>query len=279
MNHRGLRKFSVRGYHFVVLKALLAIIAAASVVTIGTTVTSSYNTTYMPTWSNSTQYKLIFDDEFGGNALNTKYWTPGWFGTGDTEPVNSDDFAAYSSENVSVSDGSLNLELKKQPIRVEGKTYPYTGALVSSNGKFSFAYGAIEFRAYVPGSVAGTIANWPALWTAGQNWPVDGEDDIFEGIGGWASYHFHSGPPGSSGSPNNGSAVSTKFFGWHTFGADWQPGIVRYYYDGKLVGTITKGVTGAPQYIVMGNSLGPGSSPAAGDTDVRVAWVRVWNHM
>jgi beta-glucanase (GH16 family) len=274
-----LRKFSVRGNHSVVLKVLLAIIAAASVVALRAAIASPHDTTYMPTWSNASQYKLIFADEFSGNTLNTKYWTPGWFGVGDTAPVQSDDLAADSSENVSVSDGSLNLELKKQPIRVDGKTYPFTGALVSSNGKFSFAYGAIEFRAYVPVSVAGTVANWPALWTDGRNWPVDGEDDIFEGIDGWASYHFHSGAPGSSGSPNNGSAVSTKFFGWHTFGADWQPGIVRYYYDGKLVGTITKGVTGAPQYIVMANSLGPGSPLAAGDTDFRVAWVRVWKHM
>ena len=229
-----------------------------------------------PTWNPRGHYKLTFDDEFNGTELNSANWTSGWFGTGNTSPVENNDYAANSSGNVSVSNGSLNLRLTKQSIRVGGKTYPYTGALVSSNGNFSFAYGSIEFRAYVPADAQGNVADWPALWTDGQNWPVDGENDIFEAINGYAAYHFHSGPAGSDGLPNNGGNVTAKIAGWHTFGADWQPGKVRYYYDKKLVGTITTGITGAPQYIVMGIGIGPGSRPAVGSSDLRIDWVRVW---
>ena len=232
--------------------------------------------TAVPTWNPSGRYKMIFADEFNGGALNSANWVPGWFGSGITSPVQSNDYAANNSANVSVSDGALNLRLTKQPIQVDGKTYPYTGALVSSNGKFSFAYGSIEFRAYVPADAQGNIADWPALWTDGQNWPVDGENDILEAIDGDATYHFHSGPADSDGLPNNGGNVTPKIGGWHTFGANWQPGKVQYYYDSKLVGTITTGVTGAPQYIVMGIGIGPGSRPAAGASDLRVDWVRVW---
>jgi beta-glucanase (GH16 family) len=231
---------------------------------------------YVPTWDSSGQYKLVFHDEFSGSVLNTAEWVPGWFGNGVTAPVDSNDYAANSSANVSVSDGSLNLKLTKQSVEVGGKTYPYTGALVNTNGKFSFSYGSIEFRAWVPAAADGNVADWPALWTDGQNWPVDGENDIFEAINGSAAYHFHSGSEGSDGNPNNGSAVSEKISGWHTFGADWQPGKVRYYYDNQLVGTLTTGITGAPQYIVIGLGNGPGSRPAAGASELRVDWVRVW---
>jgi hypothetical protein len=48
---------------------------------------------------------------------------------------------------------------------------------------------------------------------------------------------------------------------------------VTYYYDGKLVGRITPGITGAPTYLILG--LAPGD-PVVAPATARADYVRVW---
>jgi beta-glucanase (GH16 family) len=176
-----------------------------------------------------TQWHLIFEDNFKGKALDTSKWTPGWFGKGITSPVNNDEKACYDSTQVTVpGDGYLHLTLDARQSTCKGSIHPYTGALVSSNPHdgiaghpgFQFTYGYIEFRVYLPPSSVGVIANWPAMWTDGQNWPADGENDTVEGLRGRACYHFPTAPG------NPGYGPSGDYTGWHTFASDWEPGIV-----------------------------------------------------
>ncbi|GAA2487788.1 hypothetical protein GCM10010276_27860 [Streptomyces longisporus] len=220
------------------------------------------------TWRN------VFSDEFDGTNLDGSKWNPNWLGCSGcvTPPVNSSEEAAYSPSQVSVSGGYLHLKAIQQSTTVNGKTHPYVSGLVESNGKAQFTYGAFEARIYTPAS--GTqIANWPAFWTDGQNWPTDGEMDVMEGLSGSACYHFHS-PAGGPGGCAPGS-----YTGWHTYGAEWKPGAVTYYYDGKQVGQITSGITSAPMYLILNNAVsstygGPTQVPA----DMMVDYVRVWQH-
>jgi len=85
-----------------------------------------------------------------------------------------------------------------------------------------------------------------------------------------ACYHFHDPSGGPGGCASSGP-------GWHTFGADWQPGSVTYYYDGVAVGTISQGITSAPMYLIIDLTDGPG---IGGQTIVpatmQVAYVRAW---
>jgi beta-glucanase (GH16 family) len=60
--------------------------------------------------------------------------------------------------------------------------------------------------------------------------------------------------------------------GWHTFGADWQPGSVRFYDDGVQVDHITTGITSAPMYLILDNTVA-GTGTAA---TLKVDYVRVW---
>ncbi|MER6418821.1 family 16 glycosylhydrolase [Streptomyces sp. NPDC001137] len=220
------------------------------------------------TWRN------VFSDEFSGTSLDGSKWNPNWLGCSGcvTPPVNSAEESAYSPSQVSVSGGNLHLKAIQQSTTVNGKTYPYVSGLVESNGKAQFTYGAFEARIYTPAS--GTqIANWPAFWTDGQNWPTDGEMDVMEGLSGSACYHFHS-PAGGPGGCATGS-----YTGWHTYGAEWKQGAVTYYYDGKQVGQITSGITSAPMYLILNNAVssvhgGPTQVPA----DMMVDYVRVWQH-
>jgi beta-glucanase (GH16 family) len=63
--------------------------------------------------------------------------------------------------------------------------------------------------------------------------------------------------------------------GWHTFGADWQPGSVTYYYDGQAVGTISTGITSAPMYLILTNTVASGQT--ATTDNMQVHYVRVWS--
>ena len=195
-----------------------------------------------------------------------------------TQPVNSAEQACYSANNVTLpGDGSVHLKVTATPSTCGGVTRPYTGAMVSSNpsdgrasGGYQFAYGALEARVYVPAS--GTqIANWPAVWTNGQNWPNDGEMDVMEGLSGKACFHYHS----PSGGP--GGCATGTYTGWHTFASLWEPGAVTYYYDGVQVGRITTGITMSPNYLLLDNTVsstigGPTLAPA----DMQVDYIRVW---
>ncbi|MCU1490376.1 MAG: hypothetical protein JWM85_1781, partial [Acidimicrobiaceae bacterium] len=66
---------------------------------------------------------------------------------------------------------------------------------------------------------------------------------------------------------------------WHTYGADWEPGSVTYYYDGAPVGRVTSGITSSPMYLILNLAIdnqfgGRKLAPA----DMLVDYVRVWQH-
>ncbi|GAA2148349.1 hypothetical protein GCM10009760_40230 [Kitasatospora kazusensis] len=217
-------------------------------------------------------WKPVFADEFNGSSVDSGKWTANWFGcaTCTTVPVNSYEKAAYAPSQATVSGGSLHLTAVQQPTTVNGTTFPYRSGMVQSNGKAQFTYGAFEARIYLPAS-GSQIANWPAFWTDGQNWPADGEMDVMEGLGGSACYHYHS----PSGGPGN--CAPGNYSGWHTYGADWEPGSVTYYYDGVKVGQITSGVSSSPQYLILNNAV-YGDNLTVAPADMQVDYVRVWQH-
>ena len=226
----------------------LAVVAAvaATVAVAASGCTAPANPTGIPgSWHN------VFTDDFNGPSLDHSKWAPDWFGNGNVQ-----NNTTMLDQNVSVSNGNLVLKLNG------------SGGLISSDGKFSFSYGAIEARIFLPAS-GGQMANWPAFWTDGQNWPADGENDVMEGLGGPACYHFHS----NSGGP--GGCASGNYSGWHVFGADWEPGSVTYYYDGRVVGRVTSGITSAPQFIIAENSAG---GPRVEPSTMLIDYIKVWQH-
>ena len=223
-------------------------------------------------------WKLVLDARFQGSSLDTDLWRPGWFGSGVTPPADSDSASCDSSRNVTVGGGHVTLAVTNQASTCGGQTKPYTGGLVSTNphdgrshGGFEYTYGLLQVRAYVPADGA-DLANWPAVWADGQDWPDNGENDVMEGLAGHACFHFHS----SAG--DSGTCDKHLRPGWHTFSASWEPGEVTYFYDGRRVGRITAGVTGAPMYIVLSNNVRGDDDTTAEPSRMSVAYVRVWQH-
>jgi beta-glucanase (GH16 family) len=171
-----------------------------------------------------------------------------------------------------VSGGELDLQLTQTTEPCDGRTEPYASGMITSDGKFGFTYGFLEARVWLPGGAS--VTDWPAVWAVGRSWPQDGELDLVEGLGGQACWHFHDPAGGPGGCPTDAFAG-----GWHTFGADWEPGSVSWYYDGVPVGTVTSGITAAPMYLVLNLAAddengGPLQAPAT----LRVDYVRLWQH-
>ncbi|MGF1639198.1 MAG: family 16 glycosylhydrolase [Cyclobacteriaceae bacterium] len=121
--------------------------------------------------------QLLWSDEFDvEGSPNSDNWTYdlGSNGWGNSEVQNY----TNSSQNIRVENGLLIIEARKN---MNGQ---WSSARLKSQGKKSFKYGKIVFRAKLPQG-SGT---WPALWMLGDNigtvnWPACGEIDVMEHIG------------------------------------------------------------------------------------------------
>jgi beta-glucanase (GH16 family) len=102
------------------------------------------------------------------------------------------------------------------------------------------------------------------------SWPRDGEDDIMEVLSRKTcfAYHYSGGV--------HGPVCTARKSGWHTFASDWEPGVVKYFYDGVKVGTFTSGITSSPHYLILNHALG--NSLIQVPSRVQVDYVRVWQH-
>ena len=225
-------------------------------------------------------WTLKFDDEFSGASLDTADWSTGWYGSGITPPVNSAENNCYDPAQVAEGGGALSLTLIRKSESCGISDPLYATGLVSTRGKFSFTYGFIQARVWLPAAPGNPdyVANWPGVWADGQNWPDDGEIDVAEGINGHVCAHFHDAADSSPGiSPGGGTGCPDGMYagGWHTFAANWQPGMITYYYDGVDIGSVTSGVTSAPMFLILDYAAG---SPVQTPDTMKVDYVRVWQH-
>ncbi|MQS15217.1 glycoside hydrolase family 16 protein [Streptomyces kaniharaensis] len=218
-------------------------------------------------------WHLVFEDEFDGTSLDTAKWSTGNpFAPGAiAPPVNDKELDCYDAAQVAVRDGMLHVTAEARQQTCGDRTLPYVSGMVNSRDKFSFTFGALEARVNVPAAAPGVVANWPAFWAVGADWPHGGENDVMEGLHGLVCAHFN------SAAASTGSCSDTGLTGWHVFGAEWQDGRVDYYRDGILVATLTQGITSAPMWLMLDNAVqpaigGPTSLPATLSFD----YVRVW---
>jgi hypothetical protein len=242
----------------------------------------------MPVGMAGTWY-LKVNEEFSSAGLNTALWTPGWQSDASISgPMSSE---CVASKNVSQpGNGYLYLQVRKEHATCGSTTVEDTGGLIESNPSdnqpghsgFAYTYGAVEWEAYVPGvsptgrgcPKGGCLPDWPALWSlASAN---SDEIDTMEGLEtlGQACYHIHP-PPGAEGP---GACLSGSYAGWHKFASEWEPGVVKYLYDGAQVGELSAGVlNGTPQYLIA-DMVPPGccNQPLVVPDEMVVNYVRVW---
>jgi beta-glucanase (GH16 family) len=248
---------------------------------------------------NQSDWIMTFSDEFNGNTLDhTKWGTTYRLGA----RTNNDELEWYVDNAHLVSDGTLKLIAKYETAQTG---FPYTSGMISSKVdsgspyivNFSSTYGYFESRIKVP-SGNGT---WPAFWLlpAPGGWPP--EIDIMEIHGehiqaysmtnhrscdyplvggGWCdltgfAYQL----------PVNDGDFSTSF---HTFGVDWEPGLIIWYLDGVERFRTTNyvpvvnlddpgGVTG--MYIIANLAIGGGGHipiPAEFPKQMEIDYIKVY---
>ena len=131
-------------------------------------------------------YKLVWQDEFNGNALDENNWgyqTGGWNSSG------VQNYYSAGDKNVSVSDGSLKITAHHESapiVRGSGedqKSYDFSSGFVQTQGKQAWTYGYFEARLKMPNAENGSL--WPAFWMSPNEakyggWPRSGEIDILE---------------------------------------------------------------------------------------------------
>ena len=216
---------------------------------------------------------MVLDDEFNTGALNTSLWSPDWFGSGTVS-----NGTIMLSSNVSVGANGLALQLNS----------PQSGGLVSTNpddgqpGHTGFQIAPtptkpvfVEFKATLPATANGTVANWPALWLVGQTWPEDGEIDVMEG---WCGYDRLPHPLRNrgSGTAQGGSRRQQSSPGTHTYGVLWTTTGVTFFYDGagrRHRRTSALDQPDVPRHGELLQQRRPHLFPATMD----VRYVRVWN--
>lgn len=180
-------------------------------------------------------YARIFEDHFDGVSLNRNHWNvelhePGWV---------NEELQKYvdTAEVICLEDSKLIIRPAKT-ICADGSA-AYTSGRISTQHKHDFTYGIFEARLKVPRG-KGFL---PAFWLMATDeerhgqWPVCGEIDIMEIMGDQTQKNhgtIHYGLPHEQ---NQGTvSLSTGDFAeeYHDFALQWEPGVIRWYVDGRL---------------------------------------------
>lgn len=183
-------------------------------------------------------YKLVWQENFNGESLNTEVWNIEVNGDGG----GNQELQYYSTGGVKVKDGCLNLTARRKDIN--GKKFG--SGRINTKDHLYFTHGKIEFRVWFPETKNGL---WPAVWGLGQDfdqvgWPRCAEIDFVEmgnayGIQTGTQDRFfngacHWGFYKDGAYPNYANSVTAPYSmqdGFHIFTIIWDNNAVKMYYD------------------------------------------------
>ena len=209
------------------------------------------------------QYTEVWRDDF--DTLDMNSWS---YQLGHKRGIEPQDYVD-NPENVFIDDGNLVLSAtEKKEYRVHYNANgsdivkKYDSGSIATFGKKEFLYGKIEVRAKLPKGAGA----FPAIWTLGNDftldglvdseqgvgWPMCGEIDIMELIGANpdvagtsdSTVHgtIHNGltEDGDKAQTNtytlpNGETFNKDF---HTFSIVWNPDTIQWYVDDNLYSTV-----------------------------------------
>ncbi|HKJ43484.1 MAG TPA: glycoside hydrolase family 16 protein [Sunxiuqinia sp.] len=227
-------------------------------------------------------YKLVWQDNFDGNSLDTTSWNNRVMKPGR---VNNEKQRYTNGENVEVKDGKLIIEARYQ----NGE---YTSGRINTKGKRTFTYGIVKMRAKLPAGVG----TWPALWMLGENvstvgWPACGELDIMEHVGkkpGFVHSSIHN-PSGHGATPYTGIVeIQNPYSEFHIYSMEWTKDFITFYVDGRTIyhyqpqkKTLEDWPFDKPFFLIFniaigGNMGGPNIDSSCFPTDMAVDWVKVY---
>ncbi len=236
---------------------------------------------------------LTFDEEFNSLSLNSGSggtWSPAfsYSPNGSTDDTLSSfqvnplwrPTSAADANPFSISNGVLSMAIKPTPADVKGAvSKPFITGQLLSDRSFTQTYGYFETRAKLSNAPGVVNAFW--LLPADGSWPP--ELDVVEVLGknpDTLVLTSHSG----GGTTPHWADIPDASQGFHTYGVDWQPDKLTWYFDGKQVAQqSTPADMNKPMFMLLTNVVGSGNTwagtPTPGETgQMQVDYVRAYSH-
>ncbi|HUS93161.1 MAG TPA: glycoside hydrolase family 16 protein [Phycisphaerae bacterium] len=194
---------------------------------------------------------LVWHDEFDGNALDLKKWEYRQLGPRK---------GGVNVKEAVTLDGQGHLHLTTTKV---GEKF-HTG-MIGTQGLFERAFGYFECRV----KLQRQIGHWSAFWlqspllgkVVGDTKQSGTEIDIFEYLrkrGDKVQHTLHwDGYGKDHKSQGHVPDVPGLGEGWHTVGLEWTKDRYVFTVDGKETWRTDKGVSHAPEYIILSLEVGP----------------------
>lgn len=234
------------------------------------------------------QWKLVWQDNFDGPALDTTKWTripPNNAAWG--KHMTSDDQCYRIDSGKIYLRGINNPDTQKDP-------RPFLTGGIYTKGKFAFQYGRIEIRA----KLECARGAWPAMWMLAETdkygkYPRNGEIDIMEHLNYeqliyQTTHSYYTLDLKQTANPPHGGTAAVDPQAFNTYGISWYPDRIVFTVNGKDTFTYprVKGVDPSqwpydqPFYILIDQQLGGDwvgkVDPATLPVQMIVDWVKVY---
>jgi beta-glucanase (GH16 family) len=238
--------------------------------------------------------KLTFADEFNSLQLKTAnggVWNTSYHWGANTTVNNELQYYVDTANNPRASvnpfridDGKLIVSAAPTPSGKEGEfnNKPYTSGVITSLGTFSQKYGYFEMKAELPAGKG----LWPAFWMLNADKTFPPELDIMEVVGSdittlTNNLHWTEGETWKEAFSYRTVPDLSKEY--HTYGVNWTPTKVTWFFDGGEVASASTPVTmNKPMYLLANLAVGgkwPGSPDATTKfpAEYKVDYIRAYS--
>ena len=170
-------------------------------------------------------WQLVVSDSFDALTVDPNKWMiygPNWPGHNGN--------GLRDGRAISVQNGVLNVTAQM-----------LNGTLVSGGiaSRLNQTYGRFEFRARTDPDPSQATSAVVLTWPQSDNWPSDGENDIYETLTTASRTPLHSFVHFSPTNQQYWFDYNADGTQWHHMAMEWEPTAIRFYMDGTLVGTVT----------------------------------------
>jgi serralysin len=238
-----------------------------------------------------------FDDEFNNlslwNGASGTWATSFWYqdpngngasltGNGEQEWYINSQYGPTSGVHPwTANNGVATITATPTPSWLSGQVnnYSYVSGELNTFHSFSQTYGYFEMRAQLPKGQG----FWPAFWLMPENgnWPP--ELDVMEVLGQNTSMLMttvHSNAGGNYSKSGVATQVADTSAGYHTYGVDWEPDYITWYFDGQQVfRTTTPSDLNSPMYIIANLAVGgywPGPADGVSSAGLNIDYIRAY---